>query len=133
MLTRPMPHFRWHMKQRGAVLAKGRLLGLQFQALLEDGLYFDPARRANDTGLPPPGRVSRPWDIPSRSPLLQPAVPGACPDRRPLRPSGRAMGFEFEAERVMGRGPHHGTASSPAEPLPESAIDDLLNALAQCQ
>ena len=48
VLTRPMPHFRWHMKQRGAVLAKGRLLGLQFQALLEDGLYFDLARRANE-------------------------------------------------------------------------------------
>lgn len=30
------------------MLAKGRLLGLQFQALLEDGLYFDLARRANE-------------------------------------------------------------------------------------
>ena len=48
VLTRPMPHFRWHMKQRGAVLAKGRLLGLQFQALLEDGLYWTIARHAVD-------------------------------------------------------------------------------------
>ena len=46
VLSKPHPHFRWHMKQRGAVLAKGRLLGLQFQALLEDGLYFDLARQA---------------------------------------------------------------------------------------
>lgn len=32
--------FRCIMKQRGAMLAKGRLLGLQFLTLLEDGLYF---------------------------------------------------------------------------------------------
>ncbi len=33
-------------KQRGAVLAKGWLLGVQFQALLEDGLYFQIAAHA---------------------------------------------------------------------------------------
>lgn len=33
-------------KQRGAVLAKGWLLGVQFQALLKDGLYFKIARNA---------------------------------------------------------------------------------------
>ena len=47
VLSKPHAHFRWHMKQRGAVLAKGRLLGVQFRALLEDGLYFDIARHAN--------------------------------------------------------------------------------------
>lgn len=35
-------------KQRGAVLAKGWLLGVQFQALLEKGLYWDMARHANE-------------------------------------------------------------------------------------
>lgn len=40
--------FRAYMKQRGAMLAKGRLLGLQFSALLEGGLYFDMARHANE-------------------------------------------------------------------------------------
>ena len=39
--------FRYIMKQKGALLAKGRLLGLQFQALLEDGLYFTIGKRAN--------------------------------------------------------------------------------------
>lgn len=34
-------------KQRGAVLAKGWLLGVQFQTLLEKGLYWDMARHAN--------------------------------------------------------------------------------------
>lgn len=42
-------HFRFHLKQRGALLAKGRLLGAQFVALFEDGLYFELARHANTT------------------------------------------------------------------------------------
>ncbi len=32
--------FRYMIKQKGGMLAKGRLLGLQFLALLEDGLYM---------------------------------------------------------------------------------------------
>ena len=43
----PRTHFRWHMKQRGALLAKGRLLGLQFLTLLKDGLYWEMAQHAN--------------------------------------------------------------------------------------
>jgi threonine aldolase len=39
--------FRYYMKQRGALLAKGRLLGIQFSALLEDDLYLELARHAN--------------------------------------------------------------------------------------
>ena len=34
-----LPAFRRCMKQQGAMLAKGRLLGVQFDAVLEDGLY----------------------------------------------------------------------------------------------
>ena len=34
-----LPHFFTIMKQHGALLAKGRLLGLQFDALFTDGLY----------------------------------------------------------------------------------------------
>ncbi len=41
------PHFRYHIKQRGALLAKGRLLAVQFQALLEDGRYISLGREAN--------------------------------------------------------------------------------------
>jgi len=39
--------FRYMIKQRGGMLAKGWLLGLQFEALFENGLYFDIGRRAN--------------------------------------------------------------------------------------
>lgn len=40
-------HFRTCMKQRGDVLAKGWLMGLQFYTLFQNGLYFDLARRAD--------------------------------------------------------------------------------------
>ena len=43
--------FRYIMKQHGAMLAKGRLLGVQFCAMLEDGLYFDLARQAVEHAL----------------------------------------------------------------------------------
>lgn len=39
--------FRYLIKQRGGMLAKGWLLGLQFDALLENDLYFNIACNAN--------------------------------------------------------------------------------------
>jgi threonine aldolase len=39
--------FRYHMKQKGALLAKGRLLGTQFLELFRDNLFFDLAEHAN--------------------------------------------------------------------------------------
>ena len=41
------PDFRFHLKQRGALFAKGRFLGIQFLALFQEDLYFDLARHAN--------------------------------------------------------------------------------------
>lgn len=38
--------FRYIIKQKGGMLAKGRLLGLQFDELFTDNLYFDISRRA---------------------------------------------------------------------------------------
>lgn len=39
--------FRYLIKQHGGMLAKGRLLGVQFDALMEDDLYFKIAARAD--------------------------------------------------------------------------------------
>lgn len=39
--------FRFHMKQKGTLMAKGRILGIQFLELFRDELYFDLARHAN--------------------------------------------------------------------------------------
>lgn len=39
-------HFRSHIKQNGAMLAKGWLLGVQYYTLFKDGLYFKITSRA---------------------------------------------------------------------------------------
>jgi threonine aldolase len=39
--------FRYHIKQKGALLAKGRLLGIQFRELFRDNLFFELAEHAN--------------------------------------------------------------------------------------
>ncbi len=41
-----VPRFFSIMKQHGTVLAKGRLLGMQFQTMFEDGLYFEVGANA---------------------------------------------------------------------------------------
>lgn len=41
--------FRFHIKQKGALLAKGRMLGLQFYELFRGDLFFELARHANET------------------------------------------------------------------------------------
>ncbi|MEK4666816.1 threonine aldolase family protein [Niallia sp. FSL R7-0271] len=40
--------FRYHIKQKGALLAKGRLLGIQFLELFRDNLFFELAEHANN-------------------------------------------------------------------------------------
>ncbi|WP_027383836.1 threonine aldolase family protein [Epilithonimonas caeni] len=39
--------FGFHVKQKGAMLAKGRLLGIQFLELMKNDLYFDLAKHSN--------------------------------------------------------------------------------------
>jgi len=39
--------FRYHLKQRGALMAKGRLLGVQFLELFKENLFFELAEHAN--------------------------------------------------------------------------------------
>ncbi|MGC9331020.1 MAG: threonine aldolase family protein [Bacteroidales bacterium] len=41
------PFFRYNLKQKGALLAKGRFLGIQFISMFENNLYFDLAEYAN--------------------------------------------------------------------------------------
>lgn len=43
--------FRYFIKQKGGLLAKGRLLGIQFEELFRDDLYFDIARHANKMAI----------------------------------------------------------------------------------
>ena len=43
--------FRYMIKQRGGMLAKGRMLGLQFIGLMEEGRYLSAAKKANRQAL----------------------------------------------------------------------------------
>ena len=43
--------FRFHLKQKGALIAKGAAVGLQFKALFENGLYDKLAKHANNVAL----------------------------------------------------------------------------------
>jgi threonine aldolase len=43
--------FRFHLKQKGALIAKGASIGAQYEVLFENGLYDELARHANDMAL----------------------------------------------------------------------------------
>lgn len=49
IITNPdlKPDFRFLIKQNGAMLAKGWLLGIQFEALFQDNLFYDMAEHSN--------------------------------------------------------------------------------------
>ena len=43
--------FRTLIKQKGGLLAKGRIVGIQFEVLFEDGLYFENAKHSNSQAM----------------------------------------------------------------------------------
>lgn len=43
--------FRYLIKQKGAMLAKGRVLGIQFTTLFKDGLFYEVANHANKLAM----------------------------------------------------------------------------------
>ena len=53
VVTNPklLHHFTPLIKQHGALMAKGRLLGVQFEALFRDGLYFEIGQKAVQQAL----------------------------------------------------------------------------------
>ena len=44
-------NFRYHIKQRGAMMAKGRMLGIQFYELFKDNLYLEIGKKAVDLAI----------------------------------------------------------------------------------
>ena len=97
VMNAPNDHFRWHMKQRGAMLAKGRLLGVQFQALLEDGVYFEIARHANEMAYRlRDGIAALGYSFPVPSPSNQqfPVLPNTVVEQL------KAKGYEFEIDHA---------------------------------
>ena len=90
---RLLPRFFSLVKQHGALLAKGRLLGLQFEALFTDGLYRRIGRNADLMARRlAEGFTSRGYRLLLPSPTNQqfPILPNALIEA--LRPE---VGFEF--------------------------------------
>lgn len=91
--SRLLPRFFSLVKQHGALLAKGRLLGLQFEALFTDGLYERIGRNADRMAARlAEGFTSRGYRLLLPSPTNQqfPILPNAL--IAALRPE---VGFEY--------------------------------------
>lgn len=74
------PGFRRAMKRSGAMLAKGRLLGVQFAAALEQDLWLDMGRHANAQAQRIAAALSNlgvPMYVPSPTNLIFPILPDA--------------------------------------------------------
>jgi len=72
--------FSYHLKQRGAMLAKGRVLGLQFRELFRDNLIFELAAHANTRALamvPGIEKLGYHFLVPPCSNQLFPILPNA--------------------------------------------------------
>ena len=95
---KPKEHFRWYMKQRGAMLAKGRLLGIQFKGLMSDNLYFEIGRHANAAAVRlRDGMMELGYEFPAPSPSNQqfPVLPNDVMDKL------IALGYVFEEDHVV--------------------------------
>lgn len=76
--------FRFLMKQRGALLAKGRLIGIQFLEMFRGNLYVELARYANDMAARLEAGLSAlgvRFLVPSASNQLFPILPNAVIER----------------------------------------------------
>ncbi len=95
------PHFRWNMKQRGAMPAKGFVAGIQFRELLRDGLYFELARHANEmasilsTGIAEKGH---PFTYPPQSNQVFVTLPNETIARL------TSLGYSFETDKIIDEG-----------------------------
>ena len=129
VLNSPNAHFRWHMKQRGGMLAKGRLLGVQFKALLTDNLYFDNAKHANDMAYRlRDGMMALGYEFPVPSPTNQqfPVLPNDVAAKL------EAMGYGFEAQEAVDEN-NTLVRFVTSWATPEEAVEQFLKDLAACK
>lgn len=76
--------FRYYIKQNGGLLAKGRLLGLQFETLFTDDLYFKYARKAVELAQKiQSAMLAKGYEMYAQSPTNQifPIVPNSVYER----------------------------------------------------
>lgn len=121
--------FRAYMKQRGAILAKGRLLGVQFKALLADDLYFHLGRHSNTLALRlrrEMGALGFPFPVESPTNQQFPVLPNAVIEQL------QHLGYEFEIEHPVDDA-HTCIRLVTSWAMPESAVEDFLQDLANCR
>jgi len=85
--------FRYLIKQRGGMLAKGRLLGIQFETLFTDGLYYKIGRHAvHEAQRLADGILARGYELFADSPTNQifPILPKAL-----LKTISQSFGYAF--------------------------------------
>jgi len=120
------PDFRYVLKQRGALLSKGRLLGIQFLELFRDDLYFELARHANQmaerltSGLRDLGYS---FQIDSPTNQIFPILPNAV-----IEALSRMYCF-YQWSKVDEQ--HASIRLVTSWATPESAVDDFLSDLEQ--
>lgn len=125
----PKEHFRWHMKQRGAMLAKGRLLGIQFHGLMSDGLFFEIGRHANEAALKlRDGMSALGYPFPTESPSNQqfPVLPNTIIKQL------MDLGYLFEEDHVVDAD-HTCVRFVTSWATPIDAVDQFLKDLAACK
>ena len=128
VMTTPCDHFRWYMKRRGAILAKGRLLGVQFHALLKDGLFLELAAHANAMAYRlRDGVAALGYPFPVASPSNQqfPVMPNSVVEAL------QAKGYEFEIDHPVDE-THTCIRLVTSWATPESAVEAFLKDLAAC-
>ena len=92
--------FRYHMKQRGALLAKGRLLGIQFARLFDtDDLWYQLGAQANAAAARLARGLADVW-LPAAGRGGQPGL------RRPPRRCRRSPGRDGPIPRLVTRRAH---------------------------
>ena len=116
--------FRFMMKNRGAMLAKGFLAGIQFEELFRDGLFFDLAAHANEMaailrdGIRKAGYS---FVSDSHTTLLFPILPDELVDK---------LGKDFTFERSQKPDDSHTVIRLVTSwATPEKAVRDFLAAL----
>lgn len=116
--------FRFHIKQKGAMLAKGRLLGIQFRELFRDDLFFELAQHANHMAAKIQDALSElncPLLLLSPSNQLFPIMPDKVIDKL-------AENYSFEFQKRVDED-HSMIRLVTSWATRESAVDEFINDL----
>lgn len=119
------PHFRYCIKQGGGMLAKGRLLGVQYEALFEDGLYLDSSRNA----VAQAARIRDAFAARGFEFLVDSPTNQIFPILTPAQISALAEDFGFETWQKLPDG-RVGVRFCTSWATPASNVDTLLAAIA---